>query len=326
MYPGQSGLVCGFKDLPEAGNPLYKVKDANEAKFLVNLRTKRFELEEKKSKGIEVLDKKMIKLDKLDKRILKSGDRLGVMAQLGVADDKDIERMKMQLEKEIKAAEGELKNRFHIIRKREQRTDRLKRLLGMEEGEKKDSDESDDEEDEGEESEDTDEEDLVKREEQKQLFTKIFKHDKVIHQPLIIKAASAGALETVLKEIQKTIISSDKISIIDSGVGPISESDIKNAEHSEAFIFGFNVPASDVVQRKAKAMKLVIRTHKLIFKMIENVQKLVDDMNMSDGAGGGLEEVAQAKIQQVFNIKIKGSNLVVAGVMVRDGTVTKNLK
>ena len=143
---------------------------------------------------------------------------------------------------------------------------------------------------------------------------------------MIIKAASAGALETVLKEIQKTIISSDKISIIDSGVGPISESDIKNAEHSEAFIFGFNVPASDVVQRKAKAMKLVIRTHKLIFKMIENVQKLVDDMNMSDGAGGGLEEVAQAKIQQVFNIKIKGSNLVVAGVMVRDGTVTKNLK
>ena len=295
--------------------------DTNEAKFLVNLRTKRHENEEKKTKGIDTLDKKMIKLDRLDKRILRSGDQTGVMAQLGVADEKDIERMKMQLEREVKAAQNQLGTRLFKIRKREERTDRLKRLLGVDEEENEDQENEESEEDE------EGEEDLQRKEEQKQLFTKIFKHDKVVHQPIIIKAASAGALETVLKEVQKALLSSDKLSIIDSGVGAITESDIKNAEHSKAFIFGFNITASDVVQRKGKAMQLVMRNHKLIFKMIENVKKLVDDMSMSDGNTSGLEEVAQAKIQQVFSIKIKGvGNVNVAGSIVRDGTINKNLK
>jgi translation initiation factor IF-2 len=47
--------------------------------------------------------------------------------------------------------------------------------------------------------------------------------------PVIIKANTAGALETLLKETYKITQNNMKIQIVESSVGALSEADITNA-------------------------------------------------------------------------------------------------
>lgn len=283
LFPGQSGRVGGFKELPDAGFPLYKVTDPAQAKYISNLRTRRKEVEEQSKKGIETLDKKLLKVDRYEKRRFYSGDRMGVLAQIDLIDDQDREKLKGQLEKEHKIGERDQKKRVHKVRKREKRTQRLESLLNSQ-----DVDE-----------EEKDEEEIERFESQKKLFAEIFKGDDVVHQPIILKAPSSGALETVLKEVNKTIMGNEKLSIIDAGVGPISESDVTVAEQAGAFIFSFDVPVSDIIEKRCMYTGVLSRSYKLIFQMTEDISKLVTDINTIGNEGDGFEEAATATIQQV---------------------------
>ena len=51
----------------------------------------------------------------------------------------------------------------------------------------------------------------------------------------------AGTLETIMTETQKIIGGIYQISVIDSGVGPITDADIANASSTNARIIGFDV-------------------------------------------------------------------------------------
>lgn len=300
--------------MPDAGVPLYKVQDPNEAKYIVNVRVRRHEAEETQKKSIEKLDKKLLKVDNWrEKRRLYSGDKTALMSQINILDEADVENLKRQLDKEIKDSQKDVRHKNQKNSRREFRTDRLKSMIEKQEVGNAAADEMD-------------EQEKKNLEEQKQLFTQIFKADQEIHQPIILKAPSSGALETVLKEVNKIIMTTDRISIIDSGVGPITEADITVAEQAGAHIFGFNVPVSDVAERRAGATGIVSRTYKLIFKMTEDIQNLVDDMKSIGNEGGALEEVGYAVIQQVFSIKQKGApNLVVAGLSVKSGTISRTV-
>ena len=192
LFPGQSGRIGGFKELPDAGFPLYKVNDPLEAKFLTSVRLKRKDIEESKKRGIQVFDKKIINVDWREKRRLYSGDTMGIMTQLDIIDDKDIETMKKQLEKEERDAENMSRFRKHKVWKRKLRTERLKEMLA-----KQDENYIAEEE--------KDEDELIYIKEQQQIFANILKSDDQVHQPIILKAPSSGALETVLKEVNKSI-------------------------------------------------------------------------------------------------------------------------
>lgn len=92
-----------------------------------------------------------------------------------------------------------------------------------------------------------DEDEKLKYNEEKLKMKEIFRDEEVKHFPLIIKASTAGALETLLKETEKFVKGIYRINIIDYGVGPITEGDMQNARSSGAVILGFDVPASPVV-------------------------------------------------------------------------------
>jgi translation initiation factor IF-2 len=99
LFPGQSGTISGFKEMPDAGHPLYKVSDPFEAKLISNIRQKRHDAEASNKKSIHQLDKKLIKVDRREKRRLYSGDQFGVLSQLDLLDESDISSMKKQLGK-----------------------------------------------------------------------------------------------------------------------------------------------------------------------------------------------------------------------------------
>ncbi len=80
----------------------------------------------------------------------------------------------------------------------------------------------------------------------------VYRDEEVKHYPIILKASSAGTLETLLTEAEKVVGSNNyRISIIDYSVGPVTEGDMSNAQQSGAIILGFDVPCSPMVVKSA---------------------------------------------------------------------------
>ena len=77
----------------------------------------------------------------------------------------------------------------------------------------------------------------------------ILRPEKAIkYYPVIIKASSAGTLETLIREVENF---SPHLHLIDYGIGPISEGDLQNASVLGAVIFGFNVGLHPSIEKKA---------------------------------------------------------------------------
>lgn len=86
---------------------------------------------------------------------------------------------------------------------------------------------------------------------------------------LIVKADTAGSLEAI-----KGSFTSD-VYLVYSGTGDISESDVLLASTTSSIILGFNVRVSTSVGRLAEAEKVIIKSHKIIYEILEYVEKKV---------------------------------------------------
>ena len=89
---------------------------------------------------------------------------------------------------------------------------------------------------------------------------------------IIIKAdvqGSVEALEQILSGIGNEEIVLEEIS---SGVGAITESDVKLAESAGAMILGFNVEPTAVAKRMAENAHVDIETFNIIYKLVEAVK------------------------------------------------------
>ena len=74
-----------------------------------------------------------------------------------------------------------------------------------------------------------------------QNLIEMFKGVDGAYTPIIVKACTKGALETVLQEVNKIIINVPEIQILTTGIGAITEFDIQIAEESNAIMFGFDL-------------------------------------------------------------------------------------
>jgi len=76
----------------------------------------------------------------------------------------------------------------------------------------------------------------------------------------MLKASSAGTLETLLKEAEKIVGQNNyRISIIDYSVGPVTEGDMTNAAQTGAVILAFDVPCAPLVVKAAQNQGVIVR-------------------------------------------------------------------
>lgn len=95
---------------------------------------------------------------------------------------------------------------------------------------------------------------------------------------IILKADTQGSLEAV-EQILNTYYSDEvAISFVGTGVGNITESDIKRAETAETIIYGFTVEATSVAKRMAEERGVTIKTFKIIYELVEDVKKKMESM------------------------------------------------
>lgn len=96
--------------------------------------------------------------------------------------------------------------------------------------------------------------------------------------PIIIKADTYGSLEAVIHEIEKLKLDRIKTKIILSGVGEISENDIKFANgDNRAVIAGFNVSPDPKAKSYAERLNIPMETFDVIYKLIEWIEKTLKE-------------------------------------------------
>jgi len=117
--------------------------------------------------------------------------------------------------------------------------------------------------------------------------------------PIILKADVAGSIEAIEKEINKIKNESAEFRIIGSGIGPISESDIKNVSSGEEIIvIGFNVKADKSALEMAMKRNIVISFFDIIYKMTEWLETQMEERRPRVET---IETTGRAKIIRAFS-------------------------
>jgi len=109
----------------------------------------------------------------------------------------------------------------------------------------------------------------------------VFRHDMDKKEyPMIVKASTAGTLETLLKEVEKEVKRNPHVQVIDYGVGPVTEADILTAMKTGAVIFGFDVNVSPPLD--STAVNCCIHLHKLIHRFISDVAAYAEEADIEE--------------------------------------------
>lgn len=143
---------------------------------------------------------------------------------------------------------------------------------------------------------------------------------------LIVKADTAGSLEAI-----KGSFSSD-VNVVTASTGDITESDVLMAGATSSIIIGFNIRVSPSVSKLAEAENIIIKNHKIIYEILEYIEKKV--LKLMEPTIDE-DELGIATVIKVFEINgdhIAGSRIdsgllsVGDTVHLKRGEVSKNAK
>ena len=150
-----------------------------------------------------------------------------------------------------------------------------------------------------------------------QLFSQI-QEGEIKELNLIIKGDVQGSVEALNQSLEKLKNENVKVKIIHTGVGTVTESDIMLANTAGAIIIAFNVRPSTAVTSMAEREKVEIRTYRVIYDVIDEVEAAMKGM-----LDPVFKEVVMGKIEIRNTFKVPGVGLI-AGAYVLEGKVQRN--
>ncbi|MBD8025729.1 translation initiation factor IF-2 [Ureibacillus sp. Re31] len=135
---------------------------------------------------------------------------------------------------------------------------------------------------------------------------------------IIVKADVQGTVEAMAASLMKIDVEGVNVKIIHTGAGAITESDISLAAASNAIVIGFNVRPDNNAKRAAEAEGVDIRLHRIIYKVIEEIEAAMKGMLDPE-----YEEkiIGQAEVRQTIKVSKVGT---IAGSYVTEGKVTRD--
>ncbi|MNT34719.1 Translation initiation factor IF-2 [compost metagenome] len=96
---------------------------------------------------------------------------------------------------------------------------------------------------------------------------------------VIIKADVQGSLTSVMDSLRLVDTEGEiTLRIIGSGVGSISENDIRLASDEHTIIYGFNVDLPPAVKRLAMRDKVQVRLYKVIYELLDDARNSMEAM------------------------------------------------
>ena len=96
-----------------------------------------------------------------------------------------------------------------------------------------------------------------------------------VELPLVVKADVAGSIDAILHELAKISHERAALRILSSGVGSVSEGDVKTAHASGGTIIAFNVGTDTIANELAERDAVTILPFSVIYELSEKVAKLL---------------------------------------------------
>jgi translation initiation factor IF-2 len=133
---------------------------------------------------------------------------------------------------------------------------------------------------------------------------------------VILKADVQGSLEAIKGALAKVPQDEVGMQVIHDGVGDITESDLTLAAASGAVVIGFNTKMEAPARRAAEQTKVDVRQYKVIYELLDDVQKALTGMLEPEMVETVL---GHAEVRQIFT----AGKTTIAGCMVLDGVIRR---
>jgi translation initiation factor IF-2 len=134
---------------------------------------------------------------------------------------------------------------------------------------------------------------------------------------IVIKADVQGSLEALKETIEGLSIEEVRVIVIHSGVGAISESDVRLADASHAVIIGFNVRPDAPSRRLAESEGVSIRVYRIIYEIVDDIKKAMVGLLAPTVQE---EYLGRAEVRDTFGVSKVGT---IAGCTIADGKILR---
>jgi len=137
---------------------------------------------------------------------------------------------------------------------------------------------------------------------------------------LILKAESSGTLEALRHLLQNLSCNNGEasVSLVECGIGPITEADVIRASTANATVIGFQVTPDAKAKAAVQATHTMIHTYTIIYRAVEGAMEMLRGL-----LSPVYEEVESgtALLRKVFEIRKIGF---IAGCVVQKGVIKRN--
>lgn len=146
------------------------------------------------------------------------------------------------------------------------------------------------------------------------------KEGEIQELSIILKADVQGSIEAVAAQLSELSTDEVKVTLVHSGVGAVTESDVLLASASNAVIIAFNVRPDKKAAELAKSEGVEIKTFTVIYNLIDEVKQALTGMLKPIERENIL---GHAEVKEVFKIGGVGT---IAGCIVTDGKILRSAK
>ena len=149
-------------------------------------------------------------------------------------------------------------------------------------------------------------------------FDEVIQEGKLKQLKVIIKSDVRGSAEAIEASLEELSNQEVNVSIVLTGTGEISESDIMLASTSNSVIIAFNVRANAKVKAIADKEGIQIYYFKIIYEVVDTIKEAIEGMLSPDIQE---ETLGEAEVRDLFKISSVGT---IAGCMVSSGNIKRN--
>jgi translation initiation factor IF-2 len=157
----------------------------------------------------------------------------------------------------------------------------------------------------------------VKRSSLEELFAKRDDNKKLM-LPVILRADVQGSVEAIRDMIKGVGSEKAGVDLLASGVGQITEGDIRLAAASNAIILAFNVRADSAVREMARQNGVDIRYHSVVYRITDELKEILSGKLAPERRE---TFIGYAEIIALFTV---GKGTRVAGCRVTEGVIKKD--
>ncbi|MBQ6027745.1 MAG: translation initiation factor IF-2 [Alphaproteobacteria bacterium] len=157
----------------------------------------------------------------------------------------------------------------------------------------------------------------MKRSSLEELFAKQ-SGDKKLTLPIVLRADVQGSVEAITDMLRDIKTDKASVEILSSGVGQITEGDVRLASASGAVIIAFNVRADAAVRDMARAANVDIRYHSVVYRITDEIKEILSGKLAPEKKENF---IGYADVIALFTV---GKGIRVAGCRMSEGVIKKD--